>query len=148
MACTAPGKSWWGRGLQALRLAGPAVGRVLLVPLPSTALAPTRLLSTPTASGGPSFQKWVCAEELLAWCWPSKPLVHGGLNLSSMAKWAQTLYHMNSTAFPKDGCLACLALAWPGGGVSLDDMGGPDSSIAWEGRGQGMGVGLLAQPVV
>lgn len=54
-----PGKSWWGRGLQALRLAGPAVGIVLFVPLSSTilALAPTSSSLRPSGLWRPLFSE-------------------------------------------------------------------------------------------
>lgn len=54
-----PGKSWWGRGLQALRLAGPAGGIALLVPLSSTvlALAPTSSSLRPGGLWKPLFSE-------------------------------------------------------------------------------------------
>lgn len=79
VACTPPGKSWWGRGLQALRLAGPAVGIVLFVSLSGTVLAPTGLFFPPQQPLEATLFRSGCVEELLAWDWPRQTTCPLGL---------------------------------------------------------------------
>lgn len=85
-----------------LRLAGPAVGIVLFVPLSGTVLA---LLPSPisVAFGGPSFQKWACIDYLLAWDWLRQTACPLGLeSVFPCGQVAQNLYYMTSTEDPHE----------------------------------------------